>query len=109
MLFGMSTPVVSARGPFRSLFEAGFGWLPDQLGDRRDGELREGPWCGSSAGPRGPEHLVTGLEVGHVLEYPHLAETITEHITKSGYDYADEFEVGVDLILDGIEWLRDTD
>jgi AcrR family transcriptional regulator len=41
-------------------------------------------------------------------EYPHLAETITEHVTKSGYDYADEFQVGLDLILDGIETLRDT-
>jgi AcrR family transcriptional regulator len=41
-------------------------------------------------------------------EYPHLAETITEHVTKSGYDYADEFEVGLDLILDAIERLRDT-
>jgi AcrR family transcriptional regulator len=41
-------------------------------------------------------------------EYPHLAETITEHVTKAGYDYADEFQVGLDLILDGIERLRDT-
>jgi Tetracyclin repressor-like, C-terminal domain len=41
-------------------------------------------------------------------EYPHLAETITEHITKSGYDYANEFKVGLELILDGIERLRDT-
>jgi AcrR family transcriptional regulator len=41
-------------------------------------------------------------------EYPHLAETITEHVTKSGYDYADEFEVGLDLILDGLQRLRDT-
>ena len=41
-------------------------------------------------------------------EYPHLAETITEHVTKSGYDYADEFKVGLDLILDGLERLRDT-
>ena len=41
-------------------------------------------------------------------EYPHLAETITEHVTKSGYDYADEFEVGLDLILDGLERLRET-
>jgi AcrR family transcriptional regulator len=40
-------------------------------------------------------------------EYPHLAETITEHVTKSGYDFADEFEVGLDLILDGLERLRD--
>jgi AcrR family transcriptional regulator len=41
-----------------------------------------------------------------VHEYPYLAETITEHITKSGYDYASEFNVGLDLILDGIERLR---
>ncbi len=41
-------------------------------------------------------------------EYPHLAETITEHVTKSGYEYAAEFEVGLDLILDGLERLRET-
>jgi AcrR family transcriptional regulator len=41
-------------------------------------------------------------------EYPHLAETITERVTKSGYDFADEFEFGLDLILDGLERLRDT-
>jgi AcrR family transcriptional regulator len=40
-------------------------------------------------------------------EYPHIAETITERITKSGYDFADEFEFGLDLILDGLERLRD--
>jgi AcrR family transcriptional regulator len=40
-------------------------------------------------------------------EYPHIAETITEHVTKSGYDFADEFEFGLDLILDGLERLRD--
>jgi hypothetical protein len=38
-------------------------------------------------------------------EYPHLAETITEHVTKPGYDFADEFEFGLDLILDGLEGL----
>jgi AcrR family transcriptional regulator len=41
-------------------------------------------------------------------EYPHIAETITEHVTKSGYDFADEFEFGLDLILDGLERLRAT-
>ena len=38
--------------------------------------------------------------------YPHLAEMITEHAMKPGYDYADEFEFGLDLILDGMERLR---
>jgi AcrR family transcriptional regulator len=41
-------------------------------------------------------------------EYPHLAEMITEHAMKPGYDYADEFEFGLDLILDGLERLRET-
>jgi len=39
-------------------------------------------------------------------EYPHLAEMITEHAMRPGYDYAKEFEFGLDLILDGLERLR---
>jgi AcrR family transcriptional regulator len=35
--------------------------------------------------------------------YPHLVEFITEHAMKPGYRYGDEFEYGLDLILDGIE------
>jgi len=40
-------------------------------------------------------------------EFPHIAETITEHVTKD-YDFADEFEFGLDLILDGLDRLRAT-
>jgi AcrR family transcriptional regulator len=40
-------------------------------------------------------------------EYPHLAEMITKHAMKPGYDYAKEFEFGLDLILDGLERLRE--
>jgi hypothetical protein len=40
-------------------------------------------------------------------EYPYIAETITEHVTRD-YDFADEFEFGLDLILDGLERLRGT-
>jgi Tetracyclin repressor-like, C-terminal domain len=36
-------------------------------------------------------------------EYPHLAEFISEHAMKPGYDFGDEFEYGLDLILDGLE------
>jgi len=39
-------------------------------------------------------------------EYPHLAEMITKHAMQPGYDYAEEFEFGLDLILDGLERLR---
>ena len=41
-------------------------------------------------------------------EYPHLAEMITDHAMKPGYDYSEEFEFGLDLILDGLERARDT-
>ncbi len=40
-------------------------------------------------------------------EYQNLADFITEHAMKPGYDFADEFEVGLDVILDGLERLRD--
>ncbi|HEY8737344.1 MAG TPA: TetR/AcrR family transcriptional regulator [Candidatus Dormibacteraeota bacterium] len=40
-------------------------------------------------------------------EYPHLAEMITQHAMTPGYDYGDEFEFGLDLILDGLAKLRD--
>jgi AcrR family transcriptional regulator len=38
--------------------------------------------------------------------YPHMAEMITDYALKPGYDYAKEFEFGLDLILDGLERLR---
>jgi AcrR family transcriptional regulator len=38
--------------------------------------------------------------------YPNLADFITEHAMQPGYDYADEFEWGLDLILDGLERAR---
>jgi len=41
-------------------------------------------------------------------EYPNLVEFITEHAMKPGYDYADEFEYGLDLILDGLESARNS-
>jgi AcrR family transcriptional regulator len=52
-------------------------------------------------------------EVGEVAEtmlsqfpsgdYPYLVQTIAEVINKSGWQYVDEFEFGLDLILDGLE------
>ncbi|HEX2360571.1 MAG TPA: TetR/AcrR family transcriptional regulator [Jiangellaceae bacterium] len=38
-----------------------------------------------------------------VDEYPHFTEMAVEHALQPGYDYGDEFEFGLDLILDGIE------
>lgn len=36
-------------------------------------------------------------------EYPRLAELTLEHVLQPGYDYGDEYEFGLDLLLDGIE------
>ena len=36
-------------------------------------------------------------------EYPYMSEIATEHVLKPGYSYADEFEFGLDLILEGLE------
>jgi AcrR family transcriptional regulator len=46
---------------------------------------------------------VTFLEQFPVAEFPHLAELTMDHVLKPGYDYGDEFEFGLDLILDGLE------
>jgi AcrR family transcriptional regulator len=40
-------------------------------------------------------------------EYQNLADFITEHAMKPGYDFSDEFEYGLDVILDGLERVRD--
>ncbi len=39
-------------------------------------------------------------------EYPYLIEVVVE-LGKSGYDYTEEFEFGLDLLLDGIERLHE--
>lgn len=41
-------------------------------------------------------------------QYPNLTEMIVEHALQPGYSYADEFENGLDLILDGLERARST-
>ena len=46
------------------------------------------------------------LEQFPIETYPHLAEMTIEHIMKPGYDYSEEFEFGLDLILDGLERVR---
>ena len=42
-----------------------------------------------------------------LADYPHLVEVVGGYIAKSGYDYAKEFLFGLDLILDGLDKLRD--
>ena len=47
------------------------------------------------------EHLGPG-------QYPHLVELTVEHVLKPGYDFTNEFEFGLDLILDGLAAATDS-
>ena len=42
-----------------------------------------------------------------LADYPHLVEVVGGYVAKSGYDPATEFLFGLDLILDGLDRLRD--
>jgi AcrR family transcriptional regulator len=55
------------------------------------------------AGPQTVELAQEILADAPTDEYPHLTELVTEHVLLPGYDFADEFDVGLDLILDGLE------
>ena len=50
------------------------------------------------------ESIMEGFRPG---EYPYLAEMAVDRAMKPGYNYGDEFEYGLDLILDGIQRVRD--
>ena len=41
--------------------------------------------------------------------YPHLAEFTLEHVMRPGYDFGDEYEFGLDLLLDGLERAHELD
>jgi AcrR family transcriptional regulator len=45
------------------------------------------------------QDTLTGLPADR---YPHLAELATRHVLRAGYDYSNEFEFGLDLILDAL-------
>jgi AcrR family transcriptional regulator len=51
------------------------------------------------------EKIMEGFRPG---DYPHLAEMAVDRAMKPGYSYGDEFEYGLDLILDGIHRVRDS-
>src|SRR3954447_19870972 len=42
-----------------------------------------------------------------LADYPHLVEVVGGYVAKAGYDYATEYLFGLDLILDGLDRLRD--
>jgi AcrR family transcriptional regulator len=42
-------------------------------------------------------------------EYPYLYELMAKHVLQPGYNYADEFSYGLDLVLDALERARDAE
>jgi AcrR family transcriptional regulator len=52
-----------------------------------------------------PEVVGALLVQMSAAEHPYLMEMTTEHVLQPGYDFGDEFERGLDLVLDGIERL----
>ncbi|MFS0698397.1 TetR/AcrR family transcriptional regulator [Cellulomonas sp. 179-A 4D5 NHS] len=49
------------------------------------------------------EDVAAGLQAAMPAgEYPHLTELMVQHALRPGYAYADEFDIGLDLILDGL-------
>lgn len=50
-----------------------------------------------------PEMAAAFLARVPIETYPHLAELTTKHVLAPGYDFGNEFDFGLDLILDGLE------
>jgi hypothetical protein len=48
------------------------------------------------------------LQESTMREFPYLAEMAIDRVMKAGYDYGDEFEFGLDLILDGLKRVQDS-
>jgi len=61
------------------------------------------PFQGTSTAADGTEPI---MERFNTDQYPHLVEMATEYILQPGYDFGDEFEVGLGVILDALSrWL----
>lgn len=46
--------------------------------------------------------VAAGISVTFAGRYPHLMELTVDHVLKPGYDFSNEFEFGLSLILDGL-------
>ncbi|MDQ6948611.1 MAG: TetR/AcrR family transcriptional regulator [Actinomycetota bacterium] len=61
-----------------------------------------------------PFHPATESSAAAILaqipahEYPHLSELALLHVLEPAYDYGDEYDFGLDLILDSLARARDT-
>jgi len=65
------------------------------------------PFSNSEGGAGVAEVAGNILQSFRAGEYPYLAEMAVDRAMKPGYNYGDEFEFGLDLILDGINRARE--
>ena len=61
------------------------------------------------SGPQAAQVAESIMRAFPAGDYPYMAEIAVEHVMKAGYSYAAEFEFGLDLILDGLEKVREGD
>jgi AcrR family transcriptional regulator len=57
------------------------------------------PFEGRDTAPEITTPIVERFSTG---QYPHMMEIATEHVLRPGYDFGDEFDFGLNLILDGL-------
>jgi AcrR family transcriptional regulator len=54
-------------------------------------------------GPETVAEVAESMMLGHLTaDYPHLKEFSTEHVLQPGYDFGQEFDYGLEVILDGL-------
>lgn len=58
-------------------------------------------------GPDGVNVVAGPVQELMAGEYPHMTEMVTEYYLRPGYDFADEFEIGLGMILDAISLMAD--
>jgi hypothetical protein len=58
----------------------------------------------TSGPPEGTAEEASSIMAGYPADaFPHLTEIAAEHVLQPGYDYGNEYQFGLDLILDGLE------
>jgi AcrR family transcriptional regulator len=64
------------------------------------------PFSGADTASTVAEPIVALFSTG---DYPHLVEIAAEHVLKPGYDFGDEFDIGLNVILSALaQWLPPT-
>ena len=94
---GFDLPATAHAYAVLDAFVYGFALQEAMLPISRDGETP------ADLVEQAAQDLAPALEAGGMA---HLAEFVTGHALRPGYSFAASFEVGLELVLDGLERLR---